>query len=109
MNKRRKREVEFDNRLNEINEINRNILEYILTPNQVEVYLHLNKNGTKTALSISESLRISRTEIYDILNNLQQREIVTSAYGKPTKFNAVEIDDAITILIDKEIIQNKDT
>jgi len=109
MNKRRKREVEFDDRLNEINEINRNILEYILTPNQVEVYIYLNKNGTKTALSISESLRISRTEIYDILNNLQQREIVTSAYGKPTKFNAVEIDDAITILIDKEIIQNKDT
>ena len=108
MKRRKNSEIEFDNRINEINEINRTILEYILKPNQVEVYLHLNKNGIKTATSISEALRLSRTETYEILSELQKKEIVTSIYGKPTKFSAIEIDDAVTTLIDAEINKNID-
>jgi sugar-specific transcriptional regulator TrmB len=82
--------------------INENLVQYGLTPNQSKVYLYLTKTGEKTASSISKSLNIPRTESYHLLNSLEQKGIIFSIFGKPTKFNSVSIDEALTIIIDNE-------
>ena len=85
-----------------INEINRLLIRYDLTPNQAKVYLYLSKTGIKTASDVSKALKIPRTETYHLLSTLQQKGIVFSIFGKPTKFNAVGIDESIAILINNE-------
>lgn len=87
---------------NPINELNRLLIKYDLTPNQAKVYLYLSKIGIKTASEISKSLKIPRTETYHLLSTLQQKGIIFSVFGKPTKFNAVGIDESIAILINNE-------
>jgi sugar-specific transcriptional regulator TrmB len=87
---------------NPINELNRLLVNYDLTPNQAKVYLYLSKIGIKTASDISKSLKIPRTETYHLLSTLQQKGIIFSVFGKPTKFNAVGIDESVTILINNE-------
>ena len=87
---------------NPINELNRLLIKYDLTPNQAKVYLYLSKMGIKTASEVSKSLKIPRTETYHLLSTLQQKGIIFSVFGKPTKFNAVGIDESIAILINNE-------
>lgn len=87
---------------NPINELNRLLIKYDLTPNQAKVYLYLSKIGIKTASEVSKSLKIPRTETYHLLSTLQQKGIIFSVFGKPTKFNAVGIDESIAILINNE-------
>jgi sugar-specific transcriptional regulator TrmB len=82
--------------------INESMIHYGLTPNQSKVYLYLTKTGEKTASGISKNLNIPRTESYHLLNSLEQKGIIFSIFGKPTKFNSVPIDDALTIIIDNE-------
>jgi sugar-specific transcriptional regulator TrmB len=82
--------------------INESLIHYGLTPNQSKVYLYLTKTGEKTASGISKNLNIPRTESYHLLNSLEQKGIIFSIFGKPTKFNSVPIDDALTIMIDNE-------
>jgi len=82
--------------------INKNLIQYGLTPNQSKVYLYLTKTGEKTASTISKNLNIPRTESYHLLNSLEQKGIIFSIFGKPTKFNSVPIDEALSIIIDNE-------
>jgi len=87
---------------NPISELNRLLINYDLTPNQAKVYLYLSKTGIKTASEISKSLRIPRTETYHLLSTLQQKGVIFSVFGKPTKFNAVGIDESIVILVNNQ-------
>jgi len=85
-----------------IHELNRMLVKYDLTPNQAKVYLFLSKIGVKTASEVSKALRIPRTETYHLLSTLQQKGIIFSIFGKPTKFNAVGIDESLEILVNNE-------
>lgn len=85
-----------------LNEINRLLVNYDLTPNQAKVYIFLSKLGIKTASEISKSLKIPRTETYHLLSVLQQKGIIFSVFGKPTKFNAVGISESIAILVNNQ-------
>lgn len=87
---------------NPINELNRMLVRYDLTPNQAKVYLFLSKIGVKTASEISKALKIPRTETYHLLSTLQQKGIIFSVFGKPTKFNAVGLEESLEILINNE-------
>lgn len=87
---------------NPIIQLNQMLIRYDLTPNQAKVYLFLSKIGIKTASEISKSLRIPRTETYHLLSTLQQKGIIFSIFGKPTKFNAVGIEESIEILVNNE-------
>ncbi|MHA7647228.1 TrmB family transcriptional regulator [Nitrosopumilus sp. S4] len=87
---------------NPIHELNRMLVRYDLTPNQAKVYLFLSKIGIKTASEISKALKIPRTETYHLLSTLQQKGIIFSVFGKPTKFNAVGIEESLEILINNE-------
>jgi len=87
---------------NAINQLNRMLLRYDLTSNQAKVYLYLSKIGIKTASEMSKALRIPRTETYHLLSTLQQKGIIFSIFGKPTRFNAVGIEESIEILVNNE-------
>ena len=87
---------------NPIHELNRMLVRYDLTPNQSKVYLFLSKIGIKTASEISKALKIPRTETYHLLSTLQQKGIIFSVFGKPTKFNAVGLEESLEILINNE-------
>ena len=93
----------FDTKHTEsIEKINKILLQYGLTPNQAKVYLHLTKAGEKTASELSKNLKIPRTETYHLLNSLEQKGIIYSIFGKPSRFNSIPINDAMNILIDNE-------
>jgi len=85
-----------------LKKINTSLIQYGLTPNQSKVYLYLTKTGEKTASVISKNLNIPRTESYHLLNSLEQKGIIFSIFGKPTKFNSVPIEEALNIIIDNE-------
>ena len=85
-----------------IHELNRLLVRYDLTPNQAKVYLFLSKIGVKTASEISKALKIPRTETYHLLSTLQQKGIVFSVFGKPTKFNSVGLEESLEILVNNE-------
>lgn len=85
-----------------IRELNRMLVRYDLTPNQAKVYLFLSKIGVKTASEISKALKIPRTETYHLLSTLQQKGIIFSVFGKPTKFNSVGMAESLEILLNNE-------
>jgi sugar-specific transcriptional regulator TrmB len=87
---------------NPIHELNRMLVRYDLTPNQAKVYLFLSKIGIKTASEISKALKIPRTETYHLLSTLQQKGIIFSVFGKPTKFNAAGLEESLEILVNNE-------
>ncbi|QLH03807.1 TrmB family transcriptional regulator [Nitrosopumilus cobalaminigenes] len=87
---------------NPIHELNRMLVRYDLTPNQAKVYLFLSKIGVKTASEISKALKIPRTETYHLLSTLQQKGVIFSVFGKPTKFNAVGLEESLEILLNNE-------
>lgn len=87
---------------NPIHELNRMLVRYDLTPNQAKVYLFLSKIGIKTASEISKALKIPRTETYHLLSTLQQKGVIFSVFGKPTKFNAVGLEESLEILLNNE-------
>jgi len=87
---------------NPIHELTRMLIRYDLTPNQAKVYLFLSKIGIKTASEVSKSLSIPRTETYHLLTTLQQKGIIFSIFGKPTKFNAVGVEQSLEILVNNE-------
>ncbi len=87
---------------NPIHELTRMLIRYDLTPNQAKVYLFLSKIGVKTASEVSKSLNIPRTETYHLLSTLQQKGIIFSIFGKPTKFNAVGVEESLQILVNNE-------
>ena len=87
---------------NPIHELTRMLIRYDLTPNQAKVYLFLSKIGIRTASEVSKALSIPRTETYHLLSTLQQKGIIFSIFGKPTKFNAVGVEQSLEILVNNE-------
>ena len=88
-----------------IRKLNLIIIDYYFTVEETKIYLFLNKNGIETASEISRILEIPRAETYRILSTLQRKGVVFSTFGKPTKFNAVGIEEVLEIISDK--IKNK--
>ncbi|MEK0320576.1 MAG: helix-turn-helix domain-containing protein [Nitrosopumilus sp.] len=70
-----------------------------LTQNESKVYLYLDKNGSKKAKEIAENQKIPRTQTYHLLTALQNKGIVTETFERPTKFEGIELESALDILI----------
>lgn len=90
---------------NTITKLNLMVIDYYFTHDERKIYLFLNRNGMETASEISKEMDIPRTETYRVLSALQRKGIIFSSFGKPTKFNAVGIEEVLEILSDK--IRNK--
>jgi len=74
-----------------------------LTKNESKVYLYLNKNGSAKAKIIAQNQKIPRTQTYHLLNELQNKGIVIMVSGTPTKFEGIEFEEALDLLINNEI------
>jgi len=76
--------------------------DFGLTKNESKIYVYLSKNGAQKAIEISKNEKIPRTETYHLLSNLESKGIVTPSIQKPTRFSAVEIEDAIESIIENQ-------
>jgi len=74
-----------------------------LTLNESKVYIYLNKNGSKKANDISQNQKISRTQTYHLLNELQKKGMVTVISSIPAKFKGIEFEKVLNIFINKEL------
>jgi len=73
-----------------------------LTSNQCKVYIFLGKYGSKTASEIRKTLRLPRTEIYQLLDTLQHKGIVSTTFHHPRKFSALHLKAALHSMVNIE-------
>jgi len=74
-----------------------------LTQNELKVYLYLNKNGSKKAKEIAQNQKIPRTQTYHLLTALQNKGIVIMVSDRITKFEGIEFEKVLDILINNEL------
>ena len=83
-------------------EIRDELQKFGMTQNQVKVFFYLGKFGSKTAIEISRSLQMPRTETYHLLTALQNKGMILTSFDHPTKFSSVPLDKAIFALVNTE-------
>ncbi len=82
------------------NSVQEMLIKLGLTQNESKIYLYLNKNGSTKARDVAQNQKIPRTQIYHLLTTLQNKGIVTETLESPTKFEGIELESALDILID---------
>ena len=81
------------------NSVQEMLMKLGLTKNESKVYTYLNKNGSTIARDVAQNQKIPRTQIYHLLTALQNKGIVTETFARPTKFEGIELESALDILI----------
>ena len=84
---------------NFLENIEKTLLEFDLSRNEIKVYLSLARSGVQKARDISDGLSLHRTETYRILRDLEKRGLLSCIIDKPLKFTAVPFSEAYDILI----------
>ncbi len=80
-----------------------------LTPNQGKLYLKLLIIGKANGRTLSNETKLARQEIYRIVDTLHRIGIVEKILGQPLEFQAVSIQDGISILMMKKDIEFQQT
>jgi len=97
----------FDRNIEQYEQILNSIQEILnklgLTQNESKVYLYLNKNGSKKAKEIAKNQKIPRTQTYHLLTSLQNKGLITVVSGRITKFEGIEFEKVLDILINNEL------
>ena len=76
------------------------ILEsFSLTFNEARVFLALTLLGTANVKKISKSSNVAREAVYRVLPRLQKLGLVEKEIAWPTRYTAITLDDAITVLL----------
>ena len=81
------------------NSVQEMLMELGLTKNESMIYLYLNKNGSTIARDVAQNQKITRTQIYHLLTALENKGIVTETFERLTKFEGIELESALDILI----------
>ncbi|MHA1238775.1 MAG: TrmB family transcriptional regulator [Candidatus Odinarchaeia archaeon] len=87
------------------------LMEYGLSEKQAEVYLFIAKNGPCKASDVSKTLKMRRTEVYRVINELQSIGVIESTFDFPAKFMALPVSKALDCFIkfkQDEIIRLKE-
>ena len=93
-----------DERYDQISNSAQEILQKLgLTQNELKVYLYLNKNGSKKAKEIAQNQKIPRTQTYHLLTALQNKGMVIMVSDRITKFEGIEFEKVLDILINNEL------
>ena len=95
-------ERDIDKYENIANSAQEMLLRLGLTQNESKVYLYLDKIGPKKAKEISQCLKLARTQTYHLLTTLQNKGLVTVIFDRPTKFEGIEFEKVLDILINYE-------
>ena len=77
-----------------------------LTLNEARVFLALTLLGTANVKEISKSSNVAREAIYRVLPRLHKLGLVEKEIARPTRFSALTLDDAVTVLL---AFRNKET
>jgi sugar-specific transcriptional regulator TrmB len=72
-----------------------------LTCLQAKLYLFLIRSGPAPAKALSECSKISRPEIYRVIQELIDLGLVQKIIGAPTKFEALKLLDAVDLLLER--------
>ena len=70
-----------------------------LTTLQAKIYLTLAKMVDANIITISKSTKISRQEIYRVINELQNRCLVEKILARPVRYRAIPITEAVPHLL----------
>jgi len=76
------------------------LLEYGLTEPESKVYIYMAKRGPSPAGEIARALSIRRGQTYNILKALQEKGIVEAVVGRPIRFSAIPLPNAIDVLLE---------
>jgi sugar-specific transcriptional regulator TrmB len=84
------------------------LVELGLTNRQARVFLELLRYEASTAKTLSLASSLARQDTYNVLDELQKLGLVTKLISSPTKFGAIPIKDALSILLNRKIEQASD-
>ncbi len=97
----------FDHDIDRYQQITNPVQEMLmklgLSQNESKVYIYLNKNGSKRAKEIAQNQKIARTQTYHLLTELQNKGIVTVISDRITKYEGIEFERVLDILINNEL------
>ncbi len=85
-----------------LEKIRNELINFGLTKSQAKVFIYLGKYGSKTASEIAKALQLPRTETYHLVNSLQNMGLVVAELSHPTKYNAMDMREAVSTLIRQE-------
>ncbi len=86
-----------------VDTIQEKLSNFGINQNESKIFIFLGKYGLKSAMEITRSLRMSRTETYRNINTLQNKGMISSTIDHPVKFSALPIDKALDLLIKTEM------
>jgi sugar-specific transcriptional regulator TrmB len=99
---------EAEDHISALKQINRALMRFKLSKNEVKVYLFLARFGSQKVQQISENMDVHRTEVYKTLRTLEAQGLITRILDKPMKFAALPFEQVLENLIEgrrKRIIQ----
>ena len=76
--------------------------DFGLTNNQAKVYLSVVQLGLASIGRISKFSKVRREEVYRLLPELEKAGLVERVLGTPIKVRAMPVEDALSILINRE-------
>lgn len=79
------------------------LASFALTKTQAKIYIGLNSLGVASVSEIASMSKIHREEVYRAMPELEKRGLVTSKFGAPKKFTAVNPRMALEILTNTRI------
>jgi sugar-specific transcriptional regulator TrmB len=79
-----------------------------LTKLQAEVFLTLEKLGKATAKTVGSASSIDRANVYRVILSLQKLDLVEKTITKPTLFKAINIQEAIKMLLKQKAEEYKE-
>ncbi len=71
-----------------------------LTFRQAKIYLLLTRTGKQKATAISKTANADRSNVYQTLAQLQKKGLVAKILGKPTLYEAIPVQEAITNILE---------
>jgi len=83
------------------------LVELGLTHLQAKVYMALVELKSATARDIHTFSNVARQDVYRLLSDLEEKDLVERIIAKPKKFRPIPPDDAISILLQRRREKNR--
>jgi sugar-specific transcriptional regulator TrmB len=83
------------------------LVELGLTHLQAKVYLALMELKTATARDIHTFSNVARQDVYRLLSELEEKDLIEKIIAKPKKFRPIPPNDAISILLQRRREKNR--
>jgi sugar-specific transcriptional regulator TrmB len=73
--------------------------DYGLTGTEIEVYLFLGKHGVSKGTEIARQIKKDKGQVYNILRNLQTKNLVESTLETPVRFTPVPFENVVELAL----------